>query len=63
MDYHYCFACKKLFKSSDPKCARCGKGGALARRKLARSTPKIDIYHVFVGEKLVGNQRVDKKPG
>ncbi len=63
MDYYYCFACKKLFKSSDSSCVRCGKGAAVATRKLVRSGLKIDVYQIYVGDKLVGNQRVVKRPG
>lgn len=62
MKHYYCFACNKLFKSSDPNCVRCGRGAAEATRKLARSGPKIDVYRIYVGDKLVGNQRVVKRP-
>ena len=63
MKYYYCFACKKFFRSDSPSCHRCGKGGATATRKLLRSTPRADIYQIYVGDKLVGNQRVAKKSG
>jgi predicted amidophosphoribosyltransferase len=60
MSLYYCFACKKVFESESNVCHRCGKGAARASRKLLRSTPRVDIYHVYVDKKLVGNQRVIK---
>ena len=62
-EYFYCFACKRFFKSRNPVCQRCGKGTAPARRELLRSTPRVDIYQIFVGNSLVGNQRVEKHSG
>ncbi len=63
MNYYYCFACKKLFRSENDKCRRCGKGAAKARRELGKTTEKLDIYKIFVGDQLVANQRVQKKSG
>jgi len=60
MEYYYCFACRKLFQSDDSHCLRCGKGGATARRELAKSTPHQDTYRIYVGERLVARQRVQK---
>ncbi len=62
MNFYYCFACKKLFKSADNACRRCGRGAAEAQRKLKNSTPQHDTYQIYVDRKLVGNQRVEKKP-
>lgn len=62
-EYYYCFSCKKFFHSQNPACLRCGKGCAPARRELLRSTPRVDIYQIFVGNSLVGNQRVEKPVG
>jgi len=61
MKFYYCFACKKFFQSDNNICNRCGRGSASAQRKLLRSTPSVNIYQIFVGKKLVGNQRVMKK--
>ena len=61
MNFYYCFICKKLFKDSSNICRRCGRGAAPAERKLRRSTPRLDIYQIYVSDKLVGNQRVEKK--
>lgn len=63
MNFYYCFACKKLFKSADSTCRRCGRGAAEAKRKLKKSTPRLDIYQIYVEQKLVGNQRVMKERG
>ncbi len=63
MNCYYCFACKKFFRSESNLCLDCGRGSAPARRELAKSTPAVDTYRIFVDDKLVGNQRVKKKAG
>ena len=63
MNCYYCFACKKFFQSESNLCRNCGRGSAPARRELAKSTPSVDIYRIYVDGSLVGNQRVKKKAG
>jgi hypothetical protein len=63
MNCYYCFACKIYFRSESNLCLNCGRGSALARRELAKSTPAVDTYRIYVDDKLVGNQRVKKKAG
>ncbi len=63
MNFYYCFACKKMFRSEDSKCLRCGRGAAPAERKILKSTPGVDTYQIYVNDVLVGKQRVEKKVG
>ena len=63
MNCYYCFACKKFFRSESNICLNCGKGSAVATRKIWKSTPTVDIYRIYVDGNLVGNQRVKKKAG
>ncbi len=63
MNYYYCFACRKFFRSESNICLNCGKGSATARREIWKSTPTVDIYRIYVDGNLVGNQRVKKKAG
>ncbi|HOO77133.1 MAG TPA: hypothetical protein PK636_02795 [bacterium] len=61
MGFFYCFACSKFFESDDSTCLRCGRGAAEARRELVKSGPQADIYRIIVGDRAVGNHRVNKK--
>jgi len=63
MNFYYCFACKKIFRSENNNCLRCGRGAPEAKRKLLKSTPAVDTYQIYVDDVLVGNQRVEKKVG
>ena len=63
MDFYYCFACKKYFRSESNLCLNCRRGAARAERKIYKSTPAVDTYRIYVNGVLVGNQRVEKKIG
>lgn len=63
MNCYYCFAGKKIFRGESNLCRNRGRGSAPARRELAKSTAAVDIYRIYVDDKLVGNQRAEKKAG